>query len=137
MFPNASLLLNLRKESKYVIWNKKYEQMGDDAGKGGYDLYETFAVVFLDLLNNLRIEKRISVSTFIKVKKDLFVFLRDLYMSEAILPTNRTFILKNIAQSMSVYYGFLSYRQMIVGAWMRIPVVLIRIFLAKIRNLCG
>ena len=137
MFPNASLLLNLRKESQYVIWNKKYEQMGDDAGKGGYDLYETFAVVFLDLLNNLRIEKRISVSTFIKVKKDLFVFLRDLYMSEAILPTNRTFILKNIAQSMSVYYGFLSYRQMIVGAWMRIPVVLIRKFLAKIRKLCS
>ena len=132
MFPNTSMLFGVNNASSYVIWNKKYQQMGDESGKGGYDLYETFAVVFLDLINNLRIEKRISARTFIKVKKDLFEFLRDLYLSEAIMPTNRTFILKNIAQSMNVYYGPSSYKKMIIGAWMRIPMVFVRILLAKI-----
>ena len=133
MFPNASMLFGIRNDSSYVIWNKRYQQMGDESGKGGYDLYETFAVVFLDLINNLRTENRISTKTFIKVKKDLFVFLRNQYINEAILPTNRTFILKNIAQSMSVYYTPSSYRRMVVVAWMRMPIVWVRRCLVKLK----
>lgn len=126
MFPNTSMLFGCRNESSYVIWNKKYQQMGDETGKGGYDLYKTFGVIFLDIMNGLRIDHRITYDTFIKVKKDLFIFLRGLYMSEAILPTNRTFILKNIRQSMNVYYGSNDYIRMVVGAWLRLPIALIR-----------
>ena len=132
MFPNTSMLFGCRNESSYVIWNKKYQQMGDETGKGGYDLYKTFGVIFLDIMNGLRIDHRITYDTFIKVKKDLFTFLRDLYLSEAILPTNRTFILKNIRQSMNVYYGSTDYIRMVVGAWSKLPVVLTRRGLAKI-----
>lgn len=135
MFPNTSMLFGVKSVSSYVIWNKKYQQMGDESGKGGYDLYETFAVIFLDLLNNLRIEKRISVSTFIKVKTDLYKFLRDLYINEAVLPTNRTFILRNIAQSLSVYYSSYCYKRMVVEAWLRIPMALFKRCLIKILNL--
>lgn len=137
MFPNTSMLFGVKNASSYVIWNKKYQQMGDESGKGGYDLYETFAVVFLDLINNLRIEKRISVRTFIKVKKDLFVFLRDLYISEAILPTNRSFILRNIAQSMNVYYDSLAHLRMVVSSWVRLPLVLVGACMIKIRRVFG
>ena len=121
MFPNASLLLNLRKESSYVIWNKKYEQMGDDAGKGGYDLYDTFAVHFLDIIKGLLVDGRISQQTFNIVKNDLFGFLTNLYKNEVILPTKRTFILKDIKKSMQVYYGTSGYYRMVVKAYLMVP----------------
>ena len=121
MFPNASLLLNLRKESRYVIWNKKYEQMGDDAGKGGYDLFDTFAVHFLDIIKGLLVDDRISQQTFNVVKNDLFGFLTVLYKNEAILPTKHTFILKDIKNSMQVYYGTSGYYRMVVKAYLLVP----------------
>ena len=121
MFPNASLLLNLRKESSYVIWNKKYEQMGDDAGKGGYDLYDTFAVHFLDIIKGLLVDGRISQQTFNIVKNELFGFLTNLYKNEVILPTKRTFILKDIKKSMQVYYGTSGYYRMVVKAYLMVP----------------
>lgn len=121
MFPNASLLLNLRKESQYVIWNKKYEQMGDDAGKGGYDLFDTFAVHFLDIIKELLVDGRISRQTFNVVRNDLFGFLTVLYKNEAILPTKHTFILKDIKNSMQVYYGTFGYCRMVVKAYLLVP----------------
>ena len=121
MFPNASLLLNLRKESQYVIWNKKYEQMGDDAGKGGYDLFDTFAVHFLDIIKGLLVDGRICQQTFNVVKNDLFGFLTVLYKNEAILPTKHTFILKDIKNSMQVYYGTSGYYRMVVKAYLLVP----------------
>jgi len=124
MFPNASLLFEVRKESPFVIWNVKYQQMSDDSGKGGYDLYYTFSVIFLDIINGLRERRRIGINTFITVKKDLFEFLKGLYLSEAILPTNRTFILRNIPQSMDVYYGRMYYWKMVIGAWLRLPITI-------------
>ena len=121
MFPNASLLVNLRKESQYVIWNKKYEQMGDDAGKGGYDLFDTFAVHFLDIIKGLLVDGRISQHTFNILKSDLFGFLTDLYKNEVILPTKRTFILKDIKRSMRVYYGTSGYWRMVIKAYLMVP----------------
>jgi len=100
----------------------KYQQMSEDSGKGGYDLYYTFGVIFLDLVNGLRADGRIRLETFVKVKNDLFAFLRGLYVREVILPTNRTFILQNIPQSMNVYYGRMYYWKMVIGAWLRLPI---------------
>ena len=121
MFPNASLLLYLRKESQYVIWNKKCEHMGDDAGKGGYDLYDTFAVHFLDIIKGLLVDGRISQQTFNIVKNELFGFLTNLYKNEVILPTKRTFILKDIKKSMQVYYGTSGYYRMVGKAYLMVP----------------
>jgi hypothetical protein len=132
MFPNASLLLNLRKESRYVIWNKKYEQMGEDAGKGGYDLYETFAVHFLDIMKGLLDGGRISLHTFSIVKNDLFVFLTALYKNEVILPTKHTFVLTNIKNSMKVYYGISGYWHMVVKAYLMITCSFAHSVLSKI-----
>ena len=98
-FPHTVFLFNLRKESRYVIWNKRYEEMIDDAGKGGYDLYDTFAVHFLNLIKGLLDSGRIRQKTFNIVKNDLFGFLTVLYKNEIILPTKHTFILKNIKTS--------------------------------------
>lgn len=114
MFPNASLLFEVRKSSKYVIWNEPYMKMEDDAGKGGYDLFQTFGVGFLDIINGLRLRKRIGHNTFIKVKHDLYGFLSSLYVSEVLLPTKHTFIIGDVRQSMNVYYGDFSYKKMVL-----------------------
>ena len=114
MFPHTVFLFDLRADSDYVIWNEKYEVMTDDTGKGGYDLFDTFGVGFLDIINGLRLRKLISYDTFIKVKRDLYVFLSSLYVSEVLLPTKHTFIIGNVRQSMSVYYGDFYYKKMVL-----------------------
>lgn len=119
MFPNASLLFGVRINASYVIWNKVFQNMESDAGKGGYDLFYTFGVVFLDIINELRTQMRITSKTFIFVKRDLYHFLCDLYLNEVILPTKHTFIIKNIKESLSIYYGIYCYRKMVLMGYMK------------------
>ena len=118
MFPHIVFLLGLRNESKYVIWNQEYEQMGDDSGKGGYDLFDTFAVHFLDIINGLLREGRIQQKTFYYVKKELLRFLVKLYKDEVVLPTKHTFILQNIRRNVKTYYGNLGFYMMVVCAYL-------------------
>ncbi len=121
MFPNASLLFEIRKDSEYVIWNRKYEQMCDDSGKGGYDLFHTFGVVLLDIIKGLLDSGRIRQRTFNIVKNDLYGFLTVLYKNEVILPTKHTFILKDVKKSMLVYYGTIGYYLMVIDAFLKVP----------------
>ena len=120
-FPHTLFLFQLREESKYVIWNEKYEIMASDAGKGGYDVFRAFSVTYLDILTDLRIRGRVSVKTFVEVKGDLFKFIRTLYLNEVLLPTKHTFILKNVAESMDVYYGRYYYWKMVMWGYVRRP----------------
>ena len=115
-FPHFLFLFGLRDETQYVIWNGKYEEMADDAGKGGYDLFKVFGVNLLDYINNLRIQNRIEIGSFLRVKEDLYDFLGGLYLNEVLLPTNHTFIIQNVEQSMSVYYGRYYYKNMVLKA---------------------
>ncbi len=126
MFPHTVFLLGLREESKYVIWNEKYEIMAGDAGKGGYDLFHTFGVVFLDILHGLLDCNRITSTTFEYVKHGLYGFLSDLYLNEVLLPTKHTFIIQNVAESMNVYYGRYYYWKMVICAHVRVPSVYVK-----------
>lgn len=105
MFPNSSLLFEIRQKSEYVIWNKKYQNMLDDSGKGGYNYFETFGVVYLDILNDLRIRNRISKSTFISVKHDLYAFLCRAYYKEVYHKSKHNYILDNVEENIVYYYG--------------------------------
>jgi len=116
MFPHTVYLFELREESKYVIWNSRYQKMQDDTGKGGYDLFKTFGVIFLDVLNDLRVRNRITNETFKYVKKDLYSFLCDLYYHEVLLLSKHSFIIKDISKSMNVYYGPIYYWKMVFMA---------------------
>lgn len=125
-FPHTVFLLSLREESEYVIWNGKYEIMASDAGKGGYDLFYAFGVVLIDILNELRINSRISPATFALVKKNIYRFLCSLYTVEAILPTKHTFIIKNIKESLDVYFGRFYYFKMILIGYLKAPYYYLR-----------
>ncbi len=133
MFPNASLLFEIREETDYVIWNKKYEQMCDDSGKGGYDLFHTFGVVLLDIIKGLLDRGRIRRGTFEVVKKDLLEFLTVLYKNEVILPSKHTFILKDVKKSVHVYYGAYGYYLMVFKAYLKVPYHLWLAVISKLR----
>lgn len=132
IMPNISMICDIRQESSYVIYNKKYQNMSDDTGKGGYDLFLTFGVTVLDFLSCQRMEGRISRETFVTVKKDLYGFLSDLYFNEVVMPTKHTFILQDIAASMDVYYGHYYYCKMVIAAWARKPWILMRSFISRL-----
>lgn len=132
MFPHMLFLFGLRENSKYVIWNANYEIMADDAGKGGYDLFYTFGVTLLDILTDLRVNESITTETFILVKNDLYKFLCRLYLNEILLPTKHTFILQNIKESISVYYGGYYYLKMILHCIIRLPWNYFRFFALKL-----
>lgn len=104
MFPNTSILFETRQNGKYVIWNEKYQLMQDDSGKGGYNLFKTFAVDYLDIINDLRQKGRISISTFIFIKNALYSFLKEWYYKTIIKANNYTFENTNISLYISVYY---------------------------------
>lgn len=121
MFPHTVFLFELREETEYVIWNGEYEVMASDSGKGGYDLFQTFGVGFLDILTGLRTRRRISMDTFIGVKKELLAFLEGLYVNEVVLPTEHTFIIGDVCKSMCVYYSKITYDKMVLKSWLKAP----------------
>lgn len=120
MFPNTSLLFEHRLNSEYIIWNEIYGEMQNDSGKGGYDLFHTFGVVLNDLLLDLCNKKRITNKTFQFVKRKIRIFLQGQYYSEIIQSkeSSHTFIIRNIRESMSVYYGLTGYYYMVARAYL-------------------
>ncbi len=124
IFPHTVFLFDLRKNSRYLIWNRHYHELQDDAGKGGYNLFEAFGIRFLDLLNRLRLEERISLDTFIKLKRDVFVFLRTMHFKETIMPTDHNYILTDLKKILSVYFSPSDYRKMRLYNYTVAPVAL-------------
>lgn len=131
-FPHTALLFEIREKSEYVIWNGLYEIMSSDEGKGGYDLFNAFGVKLLDLLNKLRIKGVISIHNYLFLKKDVYAFLQEQYLREVLLPTKHSFIIKNVRESVEVYFGRFYYYNLVIWARIRKPFVLFRISLSKI-----
>lgn len=125
MFPHTVFLFELRHDSKYVIWNGTYEVQASDKGKGGYDVFQTFGVTLLDLLSDLRIKNRISLETFITVKKGLLRYLRKIYLEDVVLPTKHTYIIENVRIKLSVYYGVFEYWKIVSWSLCRVPYALL------------
>lgn len=116
MFPNTSVLFEHRQHSEYVIWNKEYGKLQEESGKGGYDLFHTFAVVLNDILRNLAERGRITDQTFCNFKNKLYKYLCSLYFLE-VLNSDKTvhaYIIKDIKDSMMQYYGKCGYYWMVV-----------------------
>lgn len=126
MFPNASMLLNIRDDARYVIWNYKYQTMREESAKGWYDYYYTFSVRFLDILTQLRINCKITDETFMKVKKDMFHFLSDIYLFEVMLPSKNKYLINNIKSSFGIYYGSYYYWKMLFACILKYPLGLLK-----------
>lgn len=114
MSPNVSLMFDSRHKDHFVIDDSVFGSELDSSGKYGYDLFDTFAVLYLDLVNEVRAEGCISKETFIKVKKDIFSFLSSCYLQMGVLGRIGNYELTGIKDSLSIYYSKYDYWYMIL-----------------------
>ena len=80
MFPHTSLLFGMTSETKYIIDCYKYIETIEAGKKGGYNLPETFGVRYIDMLNDLFSDKKISKRTLRKIKRDTITFITHWYL---------------------------------------------------------
>jgi len=120
MFPHTSLLFEQNQKDLYVINNEELFSNQNISKKGGYNLFNTFAVVYLKMLEDIYNENLISIKTFNHIKSDLYYnFLIDWYYKTKIQKNEYTFDLLEIKKSMNVYYSSMAYTKMIVLAYMQ------------------
>lgn len=116
MSPNVSLMFNSKTKNLFVIDDIKFGDAQDSTGKYGYDVFYTFAVLYLDLVNQVRIEGYLSRDGFIKIKKDLAKWFRGIYLDMDVLGNNGNYVIKDIKQDLSVYYTKDEYYLMLLFA---------------------
>jgi len=119
MFPHTSLLFALADEKRdYVIYNKKHFDNQPLSKKGGYNLYETFAVTFLNMVKSCLEKKQITYTTFEHVKRDLLKkFLFYWYIQISVMKNNFSFEMLNIKKNMKVHYTSYDYYYMIIHGY--------------------
>ena len=109
MSPNVSLMFDSRHKNQFVLDGTKICHDQDSKGKYGYALFKTFAVLYLDLINDVRIEGCISNKTFLKIKKDIYNFLYGCYVSMITEGALENFSLDDMKESLSIYYSEFDY----------------------------
>ncbi|OXA92186.1 glycosyltransferase family 2 protein [Flavobacterium hercynium] len=118
MFPHTSLFLLQYSKKSYIKNDVVYFNNQEVSKKGGYDLFKTFAVDYLRMIEQATLEGNLSNETFNKIKKDLyFDFLISWYQNTKILKNDYTFQLDNIKESLAVYYSKNSYYKLVVWAY--------------------
>ena len=117
MSPNVSLMFDSRKKTSFVIDDRSMCHEQNSSGKYGYDLFDTFAVLYLDLVNDVRIDGSISKKTFIKIKTDIFDMLTTSYFYMKVLGRKGNYSLEGVKESMGVYYSKGDYHNMIFRAY--------------------
>lgn len=119
MFPNASILFEQRQnDSKYLLSNIIFFEEQNGSGKGCYNLFHTFAVVFPDMLIDLKNRGRITDKTFKKVMKELFKCLKNFYKCFYVLFRDDSFDFSGIRKNISVYYPWYSYYLLIMSVYL-------------------
>ncbi len=109
MFPHTSLLFNLR-ASKYIIDDKLLINNIPVEKKGGYNIFENFSVLYLNMLNDLLKRDEISFATYHIVKYQLFVhFLVPWFYRTVETDQGYTFDSTRYSQHIRYSYGWLGY----------------------------
>jgi abequosyltransferase len=122
MFPHTSLLFELSKKELYIINNEELFYNQDVSKKGGYNLFRTFCVDYLNLLTDCFNRKNITLKTLNHVKKHMFYnFAIYWYYTTKVKRNDFTFDLTEIKKSMSMHYSSCYYYVMILCAWSVYP----------------
>jgi len=135
MFPHTSLLFNLYDQSSYIVNDMKMFINQTVNKKGGYNLFETFAIKYLEMVEDLLINKHITKKTFEYIKHDLYRnFLIVWYCNTKILKNDYTYNLKDIKKSMQSYYSTTAYYKMILFSYLTALKVLVQKTLKNIKS---
>lgn len=121
MSPNVSLMFNSKSKDFFVIDDTVFGGALDSTGKYGYDIFYTFAVLYLDIVNQVRIDGYITNKTFVKIKEDLFGWMQDIYFGLCILGRKGNFVTDNVKLSLSVYYSVFDYYRLILLSFIHVP----------------
>ena len=122
MSPNVSLMFDSRRKQKFVLVDKQLWWDQDGKGKFGYDLFDTFAVLYMDLVNEVRMDGSITKKTFLKIKGDIFKFLFDCYVAMKLDGAYENYSLEGMLDSLSVYYSKWDYNYIILKTkWYEYP----------------
>ena len=117
MFPAASILFGVRKDSRYLVFNKKMTYQENVNRIRRYDFFKVFAVEWVDMYYNLFKSNRISNSLFHFLKKDLFRrYLISYYYQIVVAKTDQAEKPVNIKTSMCKYYSVWHYWWMVFYA---------------------
>lgn len=112
MSPNVSLMFDSRKKNHFVLDGTKICHDQDSKGKYGYALFETFAVLYMDLINEVRIDGSITNKTFLKIKQDIYNFLFRCYIDMVNNGAYENYTLDDMQESLSIYYSRKDYKYM-------------------------
>lgn len=104
MSPNVSLMFDSRRKKNFVLDGTIICHDQDSKGKYGYALFQTFAVLYMDLINEVRIDGSIKTKTFLKIKKDIYNFLSQCYISMINDGALENYTLDDMKESLSIYY---------------------------------
>lgn len=110
MSPNVSLMFDSRNKNHFVLDGTKICHDQSAKGKYGYALFETFAVLYMDLINEVRIDGSITNKTFIKIKKDIYDFLFKCYVDMKNNGAYENYTLDDMKESLSIYYSERDYK---------------------------
>lgn len=125
MFPHTSLLLEQNKKKLYIINNEDLFSNQNTPTKGGYNLFRTFCVDYLNMLNDSFNNGNISHSTFNHIKEHMYLsFLVPWYYQTKISRNNFTYDLTGIKSSLEIYYPKYYYYLMVAKAWTLYPLKL-------------
>ncbi len=134
MSPNVSLMFNSKIKNLFVIDDIKFGDAQDSTGKYGYDVFYTFAVLYLDLVNQVRIDGYLTKDGFIEIKKALAKWLRLVYFEMNVMGNKGNYILKDIKKDMSVYYTSGEYFYMVLYTRLiYFPIYIVKSIVRKIR----
>lgn len=117
MFPHLTYFLESHSKQLYIINEFRYFNNQEVLSKGGYNLFRTFSVRYIDLLENAYLNNHISKNTFLNIKNDLlFDFLSTWYFKTKLLNNQYTFDLSDIRKNIQVHYGLFGYILMLFTA---------------------
>jgi len=105
MSPNVSLMFDSRFKKHFVLDGTKICHDQNEKGKYGYALFETFAVLYMDLINEVRIDGSITNKTFLKIKQDIYYFLFRCYIDMKNNGAYENYTLDDMKESLSIYYS--------------------------------
>jgi len=135
MFPHTSLLLSQYNSKEYCVYKASLFTNLEVKTKGGYDLFKTFAVDFLNLYDLAVKEKHISNHTFLRIKFDLYrKFLIKWYCDLIYFKNEYTFIISKVKESICVHYDTLFYYLLLLISFFRAKLKFLKYLIFKTRD---
>jgi abequosyltransferase len=130
-FPHTSLLFEEHNSAGFVVNDVIYFKNQIVPKKGGTDLFHDFAVIYLQMLEELFKKDLIKKQSFNRVKSDLFKkFIVYWYYSTKVRSNDFSYYVENTKDRILVYYSSIEYYKLVILAHF----LIVKSFLKRLIN---